>query len=83
MTTMVTLATGEAVDSADPAWRDECLSRHRHVQEMRSLTLQGRRDYIAAVRRAEGDESAHRLMDAFSEDWQQRRGVANTGEAKA
>lgn len=73
MSNLVTLATGEVVDSADPAWRDECLTRHRHVQSMRSLGLEGRRDYLARVKAAEGEIAAQRLREAFAKDWDERK----------
>lgn len=69
----VTLNDGTAVDTASNAWRDECLQRLRHVQAMRSLTLQGRRDYLDQVERAEGQRARQRLAAAFLTDWERRK----------
>lgn len=73
----VTLLTGEIVDSAAPAWRDECLRRHHHVLNMRQLSLHQRRDYLANVQRREGDEAERRLRDEFARDWARRKEEAS------
>lgn len=73
MSSLVTLATGEVVDSADPAWRDECAARFRHVQSMRSLGLEGRRVYLESVGRKEGPLAEQRLREAYAKDWEARK----------
>lgn len=70
----VTLAsTGEIVSTSDPQWRDECLTRQRHVWSMRSLDRLGRHDYVLSVRRKEGDLAADRLVQAYGDDWARRK----------
>ena len=68
----VTLASGAEVDSGSIEWREECSARWRHVQNMRRLDRQGRRDYIANIERREGPEVAERLKAAFLADWEAR-----------
>lgn len=76
-TPMVTLATGEAVFSSDPAWRAECLSRHNHVLQLRGIRDAAmRRQYVAEVERKEGAESAKRLKTAYTVDWEERKAAA-------
>lgn len=70
---IVTLSCGEAVDSTDPRWRDECEARHRHLMTLRALGLEARRSYLSTVEQREGAESAKRLKDAFAKDWEQRK----------
>lgn len=65
----VMLSSGAEVDSGSIEWRDECSARWRHVQNMRRLDRQGRRDYIANIERREGPEAAQRLKTAFMADW--------------
>jgi beta-phosphoglucomutase-like phosphatase (HAD superfamily) len=69
----VTLIDGTVVDSASEAWRSECLQRHRHVQTMLRLQLQGRRDYVATVGKQEGAEARRRLEAEFTAAWRQRQ----------
>lgn len=74
--TAVTLATGQQVDSASPAWRDECLQRQRHVDALLGLTGAGSRqlraDYLQRVRESEGDVAAERVKAAFLTQWEAR-----------
>ena len=72
--TTITLATGEAVDSADPKWRDECFKRWERVLSARGKTMGFVRTVLAAVERDEGPESRRRLESALREDLAERRG---------
>lgn len=78
---VVTLLTGETVDSSAPEWRDECLRRHHHVLNMRRLSLPRRRDYLDNVLRREGAEAERRLRDEFARDWERRKEEARRGVA--
>ena len=69
----VTLADGRSVDSADPAWREECLVRHRHVTNMRSMDRLARNDYVERVARHGGAELARRLKLAYGDDFERRK----------
>lgn len=69
---VVTLNNGAVVDAASAEWRDECAQRLRHVQALRKLPLQRRRDYLDAVGRAEGLRARERLAVAYRSDWAQR-----------
>lgn len=73
MSGIVTLSCGEAVESTDPRWRDECAARQRHVQTLRALGLDARRTYLATVEQHEGALSAARLKEAFARDWEDRK----------
>jgi len=68
----ITLIDGTEVASDSPAWAAECLARHRHVQTMLRLDLEGRRDYLRRVVETEGPEARKRLEDAFSKAWEAR-----------
>lgn len=76
MTNTVTLIDGTPVDSSSEAWRLECLQRHRHVETMRRIDLQGRRDYLAKVAHSECEEAAARLKDAYLSDRDRRAQAA-------
>lgn len=69
----VTLITGEVVDSTAPAWRQECLTRQRHVETLRRLQLEQRREYLRTVEAKEGGEARRRLEEAYLKDWEARR----------
>lgn len=69
----VTLATGEVVDNTDPAWMNECLVRHRHVQTLLGMRfLSDRRLYLGNIERSEGAESRRRLEAELAAAWKQR-----------
>ena len=72
----VTLATGEAVDSSDPKWRDECFKRWERVLSARGKTMWFVRTMLAAVERDEGTEAKRRLESALREDLAAHRGGA-------
>ncbi len=74
--TTITLATGEAVDSADLKWRDECFKRWERVLSARGKTMGFVRTMLATVERDEGPESMRRLESALREDLAARRGGA-------
>jgi hypothetical protein len=69
----VALATGEVVSTASQAWRDECKTRHDHVQtllRMRGVHMRhARQQYLADVFAREGEESARRLKQALLHAW--------------
>jgi hypothetical protein len=73
-TTTITLATGEAVDSTDPKWRDECFARWERVLSARGKTMGYVRKLLADVELAEGQEARLRLESALREDLAARRG---------
>jgi len=70
---MVTLSNGDTVPSDSLMWREECLQRHRHVENLRKLIPAERRAYVADVAHKEGDESGRRLTEAFGRDYEERR----------
>lgn len=83
-TPIVTLATGEAVFNTDPLWAEECRQRHAHVLHLRGIRDSAqRRQYVEAVRRAEGDLSAERLKAAYTADWEQRKAAAEAAKGQA
>lgn len=67
------LCDGTTVCNFCPAWKAECLTRHKHVQAMRNLGIEGRRAYLWRVQASEGEESHARLKVAFLQDWEARR----------
>lgn len=73
----VRLSNGDQVPSDSLAWREECARRWRHVQTLMSMTGHGmliaRRQYIADVGRAEGQEAARRLTEALGKAWAERQ----------
>lgn len=74
--TTITLATGEAVDSADLKWRDECFKRWERVLSARGKTMGFVRKLLADVELTEGQEARLRLESALREDLAARRGGA-------
>jgi hypothetical protein len=73
----VTLINGTQVATDSDAWREECLVRHRHVQNLRRLDRLGCHDYLTRVRRAEGDVAGDRLQQAYADDWERRKAERN------
>lgn len=75
------LPDGREVDTSSEEWRLHCLAQHRqrqvsaagHVQALARMTgagsRQSRADYLAAVRRADGDAMADAVHAAFLEHW--------------
>jgi hypothetical protein len=49
--------------------------RLHHVANMRRLDIHGRRDYLSAVERKEGSDSAEALREAFRAAWMAERGA--------
>lgn len=72
----ITLATGEAVSTNDPLWRDECFKRWERVLSARGKTMGFVRTMLATVERDEGPEAKRRLESALREDLAARRGGA-------
>lgn len=71
----VTLATGEVVDSNEPAWRDELFNRWERVLSARGKRMGEVRAMLGEVERVEGAESRRRLEAALREDLAARRGA--------
>lgn len=72
---MPTLIDGREVSSSDSRWQSECLTRHKHAAAMLSLgDREMRKQYVANVRVAEGDEAATRLKAEFARQWESRQG---------
>lgn len=55
MPNLVTLATGEVVDSWDDAWRDELFARWERVIGARGRTMGAVREMLAEVEQKLGD----------------------------
>jgi hypothetical protein len=79
----VLLVDGTAVDSCDPRWAAELLSRQKHVWNMRSLDRRARGNYLNDVERAEGYEAATRLAKAYVADWERRKAELKPFEHQA
>jgi hypothetical protein len=72
---MVTLATGEAVSSSSPQWRDECFARWQRVVSMRPMSIGARRALLDEVEAKEGGLARTRLENEFATDWKARKGA--------
>ena len=83
MSSSVTLINGTTVDSASEAWRDECLTRWKHVDTLLRLTGPGslvlRRAYLDNVSKAEGAEARRRLEVEFADAWAKRNQAGGAG----
>lgn len=78
----VRLANGDRVRSDSLAWRDECATRWRHVQTLRSIGERANRQaYIAAVAHREGMESGKRLTAAYAADFETRKAAEAAARA--
>lgn len=66
---IVTLITGEAVDSASEEWRHECEARMVADRP----TLVERRAYLEEVERRRGKAEADRLRATMGEIWKARK----------
>lgn len=72
--TIVTLATGEAVDSWDPAWKAECLKRHVVVLALLRVNgLDARRAKLAAIEEEHGALFRSRVQDELAAAWAEQR----------
>lgn len=70
----VTLATGEAVDSWDPLWRDECLKRHVKVLELLRINgLEARRQRLADIGAEHGPVFLERVKAGFLEAFKEQQ----------
>ena len=81
--TTVMLIDGREVSTDSPEWRDECLARHRHVLKLRRLDRWARHDYVARVRRSEGDLAADRLVQSYGDDFERRKAAQRQALAEA
>lgn len=72
---LVTLATGEAVSTNSPEWRDECFARWQRVVSMRPMSIGARRTLLAEVEAKEGGMARTRLENEFAADWKARKGA--------
>lgn len=79
---VVTLNDGTPAQDDSLAWQQECLSRHNHVQALRWLPTEGRRDYFDAVERREGLMAVTRLKLAYAADWQSRKDAQAAAQAE-
>lgn len=71
---MVTLATGEAVESDSPEWKAECFKRWECVQKLLGIVGAGpRRDELDAIERQHGEAFRQRVEEAFVEAFKARR----------
>lgn len=71
---MVTLATGEVVDSWDPAWKAECLARHVAVIALLRIRGSGpRRAKLDAIEADRGAVFRQRVQDEFLRAWNEER----------
>lgn len=66
---IVTLVTGEAVDSASEEWRHECEARMVADRP----TLLERRAYLEEVERRRGKAEADRLRETMGAIWKARK----------
>jgi len=69
----VTLCDGREVPSDSPEWRDECLARYRHVQNLRGRSIDVRRMYLRGLQAKEGAEMALRVSEDYAADWKKRK----------
>ena len=67
--TDVTLVDGTVVDSASPAWRNECEARYL----LDRMQLAARRTYLAAIKVRRGDAAYAMLADTVVAVWEARR----------
>lgn len=71
---MVTLATGEAVESDSPEWKAECFKRWECVQKLLGIVGAGpRRDELDAIERQHGEVFRQRVEESFVEAFRARR----------
>ena len=71
---MVTLASGEAVESDSDEWKAECFKRWECVQKLLGIVGVGpRRDELDAIERAHGAVFRQRVEEAFAEAFRARR----------
>lgn len=69
----VVLSDGRIVREDGPEWAEERAARALHVEALMGMPRrQERADYIEAVGRREGDESAARLRLALADAWVRR-----------
>lgn len=66
---IVTLITGEAVDSASEEWRHECEARA--IADLR--TLEERRAWLEVLEKRRGKAEADRLRKTMGEIWKAKR----------
>jgi hypothetical protein len=79
----VQLANGDRVASDSLAWRDECATRWRHVQTLRSIgSVVERRAYVAQVAHREGNEAGKRLTEAYADDFEKRKAAEAAARAQ-
>lgn len=78
----VTLSNGDRVRSDSLMWKDECLQRHRHVENLRRLSVVERRAYVSDVAHREGNEAGKRLTAAYAADFEKRRAAEAAARAQ-
>lgn len=69
----VMLSNGDRAPSDSLLWREECLRRQRHVENLRKLTVVERRSYVSDVAHREGNEAGKRLTEAYAADFEGRK----------
>ena len=79
---MVTLSNVDQVPSDSLLWREECLQRHRHVENLRKLTVVERRAYVSDVAHREGNEAGKRLTEAYAKDFEKRKAAEAAARAQ-
>ena len=71
---VVTLATGEVVDSWDLAWKAECLKRHVVVLALLRVNgLEARRARLAKIEEEHGALFRSRVQDELAAAWAEQR----------
>lgn len=71
---MVTLASGEAVESDSAEWKAECFKRWECVQKLLGIVGVGpRRDELDAIEKAHGAVFRQRVEEAFADAFRARR----------
>lgn len=81
---MVTLSTGEVVDSWSPLWKAECLARHVAVIALlRIASVEARRARLASIEAERGAVFAQRVKDDFAQAWAEARAQAQPEREKA
>lgn len=71
---MVTLSTGEVVDSWSPLWKAECLARHVAVLALlRIASVEARRARLASIEADRGAVFAQRVKNDFAQAWAEAR----------